>query len=69
MPSVSTPDALQRAAAGFRRNVSHPPGQPRQIRLRLLRGSLILDLPEATKAVVPQRPLPIPARHRPDHGR
>jgi hypothetical protein len=33
----------------------------RQVRLYQQRGSLVLDLPAATEAVVPQRPLPWPA--------
>lgn len=41
----------------------------RQVRLYQQRGGLVLDLPEATEAVVPQRPLPWPAGpHRPGQG-
>jgi hypothetical protein len=39
---------------------------PHQVRLHLDRGSLLLDLPEATEAIVPHRPLPAwPTQPRP----
>ena len=44
---------------------------PSQTRLYQEHGSLILELPEATEAIVPHRPRPWPqfAMQRPDHGR
>jgi hypothetical protein len=46
----------------FRRRIA--PGR-RQVRLCQRRGSLVLDLPAAREAVVPQRPLPWPAGPHP----
>jgi hypothetical protein len=46
---------------GHRGSGSVGPGRsarPGQIRLHLLRGSLILDLPQASEATVPHRPVP-----------
>ena len=49
-----------------RRFAPKPGIERRQIRLHLDRGRLVLDLPEATEAVVPHRPLPAwPTRPRP----
>lgn len=45
----------------FRRRIGP---RPRQARLRQQRGSLVLDLPAAGEAVVPQRPQPWPAGRR-----
>jgi hypothetical protein len=83
MPSVTSLEALERAAAEFEvggaQLVIEPPAltaarrfsprMPRvnvwrsQIRLRQQRGHLVLDLPDASEATVPQRPIPLPDFH------
>jgi virulence-associated protein VagC len=59
MPTVTSLEALERAAAEFEVGGAQLVIEP----LRQQRGHLVLDLPDASEATVPQRPIPLPDFH------